>query len=88
MRPSGTITRGLAAHRDRLDLLAGVFGEDRVLFGSDWPNAVGVSELPDTVALVREYYASKPRLVAEKYFWRNSLAAYRWIRRDAAQPVG
>jgi len=88
VRPSGTITRGLAAHRERLDLLTGIFGEDRVLFGSDWPNAVGVSELPDTVALVREYYASKSRLAAEKYFWRNSLAAYRWIRRDAAQPVG
>ena len=85
-RPSGTITPGLAAHRDRLDLLTGVFGEDRVLFGSDWPNAVGVSELPDTVALVREYYSTKPRLVAEKYFWRNSLATYRWAKRDASQP--
>ena len=50
-------------------------GEDRVLFGSDWPNAVGVSELPDTVALVRKYFSTKPRDVAaevflEKFWWQ------------------
>jgi predicted TIM-barrel fold metal-dependent hydrolase len=80
------IVRGLAAHRDRLDLLMGTFGEDRVVFGSDWPNAVGVSEVPDTVALVREYFAGKSRAAAEKYFWKNSVAAYKWIKRAPNQP--
>ena len=87
VRPAGTITPGLAAHRDRLDLLMGHFGEDRVLFGSDWPNCVGVSELPDTVALVQEYFSTKSRAAAEKYFWKNSVAAYRWVRREAGQPA-
>ena len=80
------IVRGLAAHRDRLDLLMGIFGEDRVVFGSDWPNAVGVSELPDTVALVREYFSGKSRQAAEKYFWKNSVAAYKWVKRAPDQP--
>jgi predicted TIM-barrel fold metal-dependent hydrolase len=83
--PTGTITPGLAAHRDRLDTLMGQFGEDRVLFGSDWPNCVGVSELPDTVALVKEYFATKSRAAAEKYFWKNSIAAYHWVPREAGQ---
>lgn len=86
---SGTppmIVPGLAAHRDRLDTLMGTFGEDRVVFGSDWPNAVGVSEVPDTVALVREYFSGKSRAAAEKYFWKNSVAAYKWIRRAPDQP--
>lgn len=87
LRPSGTVTPGLAAHRDRLDALMGCFGEDRVLFGSDWPNCVGVSEVPDTVALVREYFSTKSRAAAEKYFWRNSLAAYHWVRREPGQPA-
>jgi predicted TIM-barrel fold metal-dependent hydrolase len=85
--PDGTIVPGLAAHRDRLDTLMGYFGEDRVVFGSDWPNCVGVSEVPDTVALVREYFSTKSRAAAEKYFWKNSIAAYRWVRRAADQPV-
>jgi L-fuconolactonase len=80
------IVRGLAAHRERLDVLMGIFGEDRVVFGSDWPNAVGVSELPDTVALVREYFSAKSRQAAEKYFWKNSLAAYKWVKRAPEQP--
>jgi predicted TIM-barrel fold metal-dependent hydrolase len=80
------IVPGLAAHRERLDLLMGYFGEDRVVFGSDWPNAVGVSEVPDTVALVRAYFAGKSREAAEKYFWKNSVAAYKWVRRAPNQP--
>ena len=84
--PPPVIVRGLAAHRDRLDMLMGTFGEDRVVFGSDWPNAVGVSELPDTVALVREYFSGKSRQAAEKYFWKNSVAAYKWVKRAPDQP--
>jgi predicted TIM-barrel fold metal-dependent hydrolase len=88
--PSGSapvIEHGLAPHRERLDMLMGHFGEDRVLFGSDWPNAVGVSELPDTVALVREYFSGKTRTAAEKFFWKNSIAVYKWIKRAADQPT-
>ena len=62
------------------------FGAARVVFGSDWPNAVGVSEVPDTVALVREYFSGKSRQAAEKYFWKNSLAAYKWVKRSPDQP--
>ena len=80
------IERGLAPHRARLDALMGIFGEDRVVFGSDWPNAVGVSEVPDTVALVREYFSGKGREAAEKYFWKNSVAAYKWVKRSPDQP--
>ena len=84
--PSPRIEQGLAPHRARLDSLMGIFGEDRVVFGSDWPNAVGVSEIPDTVALVREYFSGKSRQAAEKYFWKNSVAAYKWVKRSPDQP--
>ena len=80
------IVRGLAAHRDRLDMLMGCFGEDRVVFGGDWPNAVGVSEMPNTVALVREYFSGKSREAAEKFFWKNSVAVYKWVKRTPKQP--
>ena len=84
--PPPLIDHGLAPHRARLDLLMHHFGEDRVVFGSDWPNAVGVSELPDTVALVREYFAARGRAAAEKFFWKNSVAAYKWVHRASDQP--
>src|SRR3954465_14168930 len=84
--PPPVIEPGLAPHRARLDTLMGHFGEDRVVFGSDWPNAVGVSEVPDTVLLAREYFAGKSRQAAEKYFWKNSVAAYKWVERSPDQP--
>ena len=87
-RVNGQVSTDLGAYRARLDMLLGVFGEDRVLFGSDWPNSDGVAPVDKVFAIAKEYFLAQPRLVAEKYFWRNSAAAYKWIRRDASQPAG
>ena len=77
-----TVTAPLA----RLDQLMTVFGEDRVMFGGDWPNSVGTATIPKAVSLMQNYFAARPRIQAEKYFWRNSQRIYRWKKRDAAQP--
>ena len=86
-RVAGKVSTDLAPYRARLDHLVATFGEDRILFGSDWPNSDGVAPIDKIVGVVREYFASQPRAVAEKYFWRNSIAAYKWVRRDPSQPV-
>ncbi len=86
-RVNGSVSNDLKTHRDRLDELMSVFGEDRVIFGSDWPNSDGVTSLDKIVNIVREYFAAKPRRVAEKYFWRNSAKVYKWIHRAENQPT-
>jgi predicted TIM-barrel fold metal-dependent hydrolase len=85
-RVDGEVVSGLAAHRARLDLLMETFGEDRVVFGSDWPNSVGVATLGQIVELTRSYFATRSHAAAEKYFWKNSLQAYKWVKRSANQP--
>jgi L-fuconolactonase len=35
---------------------------------------------------VKAYFAAQPTAIREKYFWRNSVAAYKWIKREASQP--
>ena len=87
-RVNGQVSTGLSAYRARLDMLLGVFGDDRILFGSDWPNSDGVAPIDTVFALAKEYFLARPRPVAEKYFWKNSIAAYKWVRRDASQPTG
>jgi predicted TIM-barrel fold metal-dependent hydrolase len=72
--------------RARLDYLFGMFGEDRVIFGSDYPNSYGVATIPEEVGLVRRFFADKPRAVQEKYFWKNSARTYKWKKRAADQP--
>jgi L-fuconolactonase len=76
----------VTAPRARLDQLMAAFGEDRVMFGGDWPNSVGTATIPMALTLMRDYFAPRPRVQAEKYFWRNSQRIYRWKTRDAAQP--
>jgi L-fuconolactonase len=86
-RVNGQVSTELAPYRDRLDKLIDLFGEDRILFGSDWPNSDGVAPIEKVVGVVREYFSGKPRALAEKYFWKNSIAAYKWVKREPSQPV-
>lgn len=78
---------GLEFVKGRVDRLFEVFGEDRVLFGSDWPNSDHWAPYEKDFTTVREYFMAKGRPVAEKYFWKNSKKAYKWIRRDNSQPA-
>jgi L-fuconolactonase len=85
-RVSGKVPEDLNFYRPRLDRLWDVFGEDRLLYGSDWPNSDLWGPYPKVLSVVREYFTGKGPSVAEKYFWRNSIAAYRWVKRDKSQP--
>lgn len=85
-RVNDRVSTELHAHRARLDALISIFGEDRVLFGSDWPNSDGVTSLDKVVAIAKEYFRTKRPSVAEKYFWRNSTRVYKWVKRDSSQP--
>ncbi len=85
-RVNGRVPEDPGFYRGTLDELWGVFGEDRVLFGSDWPNSDTWAEYPHIFRIVHEYFSGKPRAAQEKYFWKNSRAAYGWVKRDSSQP--
>jgi predicted TIM-barrel fold metal-dependent hydrolase len=72
--------------RDRLEFIFGVFGEDRVIFGTDYPNSYGVATLSEEVAVMKKFFATKTRAQAEKYFWRNAARVYKYIKRAPNQP--
>ncbi|MCF0069592.1 amidohydrolase [Dyadobacter sp. CY261] len=85
-RVDGQIPTTLDFYRPRLDVLYGTFGADRVLYGSDWPNSDQWLPVEAGLNLVRQYFLEKGHPVAEKYFWKNSVAAYHWQKRDSMQP--
>jgi len=85
-RVDGRVPTDLNFYRSRLDQLSAIFGEDRLLYGSDWPNCDQWGTYSQVLSIVREYFTAKGKTAAEKYFWRNSVAAYRWVKRDASQP--
>jgi predicted TIM-barrel fold metal-dependent hydrolase len=81
-RVDGRVPEDLKFYKPRLDELFGIFGEDRVIYGSDWPNSDTWGPYPLVLRIVREYFTAKGPAVAEKFFWKNSVAAYR----HAGQP--
>jgi L-fucono-1,5-lactonase len=82
----GHLRLDLDFYKPTLDRLWDIFGEDRLIYGSDWPNSDHIEEYPQELTLVREYLHNKGRSAAEKVFWKNSVAAYRWKKRDPKQP--
>jgi predicted TIM-barrel fold metal-dependent hydrolase len=86
-RVNGKVSLDLNSYRAVLDQLWDVFGEDRLLYGSDWPNSDPWGTYAQVLSIVQSYFSEKGRTAAEKYFWRNSISAYHWIRRDKSQPV-
>jgi predicted TIM-barrel fold metal-dependent hydrolase len=85
-RVDGQVPTDPNFYKPRLDELFGIFGEDHVLFGSDFPNSDQWGTYETVMSLVRPYFMAKGRAIAEKYFWKNSVPAYRWVKREAGQP--
>jgi L-fuconolactonase len=73
--------------QETLSALWDVFGEDQVLYASDWPNSDHHATYTETIAVVRDFVKPKVRKAEEKFFWKNSVAAYHWRRRQSDQPV-
>lgn len=72
--------------RERLEYLFGMFGEDRVIFGTDYPNSYGVATISEQVGLMKRFFSTKTRGQAEKYFWRNAARIYKYVKRASDQP--
>jgi L-fucono-1,5-lactonase len=85
-RVDGRVPEDVNFYRPRLDQLWDIFGEDRLLYGSDWPNSDLWAPYPQVLKIVREYVSAKGPAAAEKIFWKNSMSAYRWVKRETAQP--
>src|SRR5262245_47331969 len=49
-----------------------------LIYGSNWPVSERIAPYETAFKIVREYFAAKGQEATEKYFWRNSKAAYRW----------
>jgi len=84
-RVNGTIPTDTAFYRPRLDEVLDVFGIDRVLYGSDWPNGDQWLPVPVGFKIVNEYFTGIGQEAAEKYFYRNSIKAYKWVKRNNSQ---
>jgi len=77
-RVDGRIVEKAEFYRPGLDMLWELFGPDRAMFGSNWPVSNRVAPYAGVYKVVADYFSTKERSELEKFFWRNSQAAYQW----------
>ena len=67
----------IAFYSPVIDLVFDCFGEDRLVFGSDWPVSETTGDYASVVKLTRAYFDRKDRGVLEKVFFKNAVKFYR-----------
>jgi len=66
-----------AYYKPMLDFIWDIFGEDHVVYS-------GLNK--QSLDILKDYTMAKGRAASEKFFWKNSVQAFRWVKRDPRQP--
>jgi L-fuconolactonase len=64
--------RDVEFYRPTLDLLWNEFGEDRVIFGSNWPVSARFADYATVLSIVQSYFGEKSHAAQKKYFRTNA----------------
>lgn len=74
-----------AVYKPMLDFVWDIFGEDHIVFAAGWSRMPGktppVERMKKNIAIMRSYFMEKGRPAAEKFFYKNSIPAFRWVKR-------
>jgi L-fuconolactonase len=75
----GKAPRDLEFYRPTLDAVWKTFGEDRLIYGSNWPVCELFSDLATVQRLALNYFKPKGPGALAKVFSKNSQRAYQWV---------
>jgi len=82
----GDEERDPAIYKPMLDFMWDIFGEDRVVYAGGWPGSL--VKMKAELRVLQAYFGAKGRPASEKFFWKNSVNAFRWVKREPGQPQG
>ena len=77
-RSDGRVPQDMDYYRPALDELWAVFGDSRLIYGSNWPVSERIAPYSAVFKVVQDYFTAKGQQAADKYFWQNAKTAYRW----------
>ena len=66
-----------AVYKPVLDFIWEIFGEDFIVYAGRSKPALEI---------LKAYTMAMGRQAAEKFFWKNSIPAFKWVKRDPKQP--
>jgi predicted TIM-barrel fold metal-dependent hydrolase len=67
----------VAAYRAHLEVLMSAFGEDRLIWGSNWPVCTLAGTLEEEIQILEEYLRPLGREARDKVMFRNAILFYR-----------
>jgi L-fuconolactonase len=70
-----------ALYRPTLDAIWERFGEDRVLYGSNWPVSARFGSYETVFRIVDEYFTARGAQARAKYFRGNAAHVYKFVQR-------
>ena len=73
---AGSAPSDVEVYRPRLDALWDAFGEDRLIYGSNWPVTDRGGEYQEQLSIINEFFAPKGHKVLEKLYWKNASKFY------------
>jgi L-fuconolactonase len=76
-RNQGDAPTDVAFYRPNLDALWETFGEDRLIYASNWPVCAQAAPYETVHGIVHAYFQPRGKAVAEKFFMGNAVAAYK-----------
>ena len=80
-KSDGSAPHDVEFYRPWLDIAWDAFGPDRLIYGSNWPVSARFASLATVQGIVHDYFSAKGLEALEKFFGRNALAAYHWVKR-------
>jgi L-fuconolactonase len=76
-----------ASYQSMFDFIWDIFGEDFIVFAAGWsPTPSAIERMKSRLKIFQTYVMAKGRPAAEKFFWQNSVHAFKWVKRDSRQP--
>ena len=71
----------LEFYRPYLDIVFDALGEDRVIYGSDWPVSALAADYRTQQKLILDYVAERGAQAMRKFCSLNAQVAYKWVER-------
>lgn len=71
----------LAFYKPYIDVVWNAFGDDQVIYGSNWPVSDGAANYETLQRIVMEYAALKGDAATRKFCSLNAKHAYKWVER-------
>ncbi len=68
-------------YKPTIDAFWETFGQERLIYGSNWPVCEYGGTYETVFNIVKSYFADKGPVASQKYFSANAAKAYKWVNR-------